>query len=302
MNTKPLYSLLFLCSIFLLPSCSVYYHTSEVNSNLTTFISQVQKNYTTVKDGYNQMEQNYNKLNAVDEKDPFLTARNKLNGLDKKLRSISILRNEVNLEYNKFKKYSQGMSKISSKDKQWDLLKATKQKMKELSLQVENTSNEFVEMAKDFQLYVNTNITPIVKRYKTIDFRNRVSLAHQNTSALKAENLTAILKYKNIFERVQKRYSSTNPNEIKQLENLLIKIASKIKLIETLGGSLIQPIDEFNKITKSIDEFYTSDPIYNSISTLENEIDSSIKSIQKTQNEINSFYVEFQSIANQLQQ
>ena len=294
--------LLFFCCLLLFASCSVYYNTSELNSTLTTFISQVEKNYSTVNNGYKQLDQNYSQLNSLNKAEPFLSAYNKLKSLETKLSSIILLKKEITTEYSKFKNYSRGMSKISSKDKQWDLLKATKQKMKELSLQVENTSNEFIEMAKEFQLYINTNITPIVKRHNTIDYRNRISSVQKNTAALKAENLTALLKYKNIFERVQKRYSSTNPNEIKQLENLLVKIASKIKLIETIGASLTQPIDEFNTLTRSIEKFYTSDPIYNSISSLEKEIDNSVKSIQKTQSEINSFYVEFQSIANQLQQ
>ena len=295
-------SISILFTAFVCSSCSVYYNTSEINSNLTQFVSQVQKNYSSTKTGLEKIEQNYSQLNASDKEEPFLSASKKLQLLDKQLANISQLRNKITIEYSNFKSCSKGMSKISSKDKEWDLLKETKEKMKTFSDQVQIKSNEFVVMAKDFEQYINTNILPIIKVYKIDEYKNQFSLFAKNMATLETENLKALLKYKTILEQLEKQYSNTHTEQLKELKTMLVLVASKTKLIKDKEQKLSSAIKEFNSLTNSIDQLYSSDPLFSRVKTVQEEIDSHVKAIQNIQNEIKSLYSKFQTTTGKIQQ
>ena len=50
-------------------SCSVYYNTADLNSNLSQFVKQVQNNYNTTAAGMKKLNDSYNQLQCSDEKD-----------------------------------------------------------------------------------------------------------------------------------------------------------------------------------------------------------------------------------------
>ena len=83
---------------------------------------------------------------------------------------------------------------------------------------------------------------------------------------------------------------------------MLVLVASKTKLIKEKEQKLSSAIKEFNSLTNSIDQLYSSDPLFSRVKTVQEEIDSHVKAIQNIQNEIKSLYSKFQTTTWKIQQ
>ena len=286
----------------IISSCSVYYNTSEINSNLSQFVKQVKNNYNTVEFGLKKLDFSYSQLNSIDEKDPFKTARTKLNALNQQLSSIAISKNEIEAEYEKYKHYSKGKNKISSNSEEWALLKETKKKMKFLNEKVKTQAETFNKQAEEFQLFFKTKINPLVKRFKTTDYKNQFISLIEKSKKLKEDNLIAILQYKVILEEIEEKKISSQTKNIAQLSSLLAEIAMKIKFIEKSETTIVALMKRFSNTTSTVSEFYNTDPIYKEISQIENELNTCTNAIELNQKQIENNYLSFQNIAKQLEQ
>jgi len=265
-------------------------------------VKQVKNNYNTVEVGLEKLDFSYSQLNSIDEKDPFKTARTKLNALNQQLSSIADSKNEIEAEYEKYKHYSKGKNKISSNSEEWALLKETKKKMKLLNEKVKTQAETFNKQAEEFQLFFKTKINPLVKRFKTTDYKNQFISLIEKSKKLKEDNLIAILQYKVILEEIEEKKISSQTKNIAQLSSLLAEIAMKIKFIEKSETTIVALMKRFSNTTSTVSEFYNTDPIFKEISQIENELNTCTNAIDLNQKQIENNYLSFQNIAKQLEQ
>ena len=294
-------SLIFVAFLTCTLSCSVYYTTSDFDKNFKQIINSVQKNYSTTKDGFLLIKQRFSSFNADLTQDPFLQGKEKLNNLEKKFSSISTTKNKLISEYKKFKLYSEKKPKISSKDKEWELLKNTKQKIKTLSEEIEKKTNEFIEISKAFQEYVNSSIISKVTVLNVKEAKKSLGLIAKQMVTFDAENSKTQATYTSIFTQLQKKYSNSFADKVNEIEKILIAIDSNSNVIESQETILSASIKKFNELTKNNEQIYSSDPLYAHVSIVQQEIETAVKYIQGIQNDIKILYKEFQKSADSLQ-
>ena len=294
-------SLIFVAFLTCTLSCSVYYTTSDFDKNFKQIINSVQKNYSTTKDGFLLIKQRFSSFNADLTQDPFLQGKEKLNNLEKKFGSISTTKNKLISEYKKFKLYSEKKPKISSKDKEWELLKNTKQEIKTLSEEIEKKTNEFIEISKAFQEYVNSSIISKVTVLNVKEAKKSLGLIAKQMVTFDAENSKTQATYTSIFTQLQKKYSNSFPDKVNEIEKILIAIDSNSNVIESQETILSASIKKFNELTKNNEQIYSSDPLYAHVSIVQQEIETAVKYIQGIQNDIKILYKEFQKSADSLQ-
>ena len=294
-------SLIFVAFLTCTLSCSVYYTTSDFDKNFKQIINSVQKNYSTTKDGFLLIKQRFSSFNADLTQDPFLQGKEKLNNLEKKFSSISTTKNKLISEYKKFKLYSEKKPKISSKDKEWELLKNTKQEIKTLSEEIEKKTNEFIEISKAFQEYVNSSIISKVTVLNVKEAKKSLGLIAKQMVTFDAENSKTQATYTSIFTQLQKKYSNSFPDKVNEIEKILIAIDSNSNVIESQETILSASIKKFNELTKNNEQIYSSDPLYAHVSIVQQEIETAVKYIQGIQNDIKILYKEFQKSADSLQ-
>ena len=294
-------SLIFVAFLTCTLSCSVYYTTSDFDKNFKQIINSVQKNYSTTKDGFLLIKQRFSSFNADLTQDPFLKGKEKLNNLEKKFGSISTTKNKLISEYKKFKLYSEKKPKISSKDKEWELLKNTKQEIKTLSEEIEKKTNEFIEISKAFQEYVNSSIISKVTVLNVKEAKKSLGLIAKQMVTFDAENSKTQATYTSIFTQLQKKYSNSFPDKVNEIEKILIAIDSNSNVIESQETILSASIKKFNELTKNNEQIYSSDPLYAHVSIVQQEIETAVKYIQGIQNDIKILYKEFQKSADSLQ-
>ena len=294
-------SLIFVAFLTCTLSCSVYYTTSDFDKNFKQIINSVQKNYSTTKDGFLLIKQRFSSFNADLTQDPFLKGKEKLNNLEKKFGSISTTKNKLISEYKKFKLYSEKKPKISSKDKEWELLKNTKQEIKTLSEEIEKKTNEFIEISKAFQEYVNSSIISKVTVLNVKEAKKSLGLIAKQMVTFDAENSKTQATYTSIFTQLQKKYSNSFPDKVNEIEKILIAIDSNSNVIESQETILSASIKKFNELTKNNEQLYSSDPLYAHVSIVQQEIETAVKYIQGIQNDIKILYKKFQKSADSLQ-
>ena len=294
-------SLIFVAFLTCTLSCSVYYTTSDFDKNFKQIINSVQKNYSTTKDGFLLIKQRFSSFNADLTQDPFLKGKEKLNNLEKKFSSISTTKNKLISEYKKFKLYSEKKPKISSKDKEWELLKNTKQEIKTLSEEIEKKTNEFIEISKAFQEYVNSSIISKITVLNVKEAKKSLGLIAKQMVTFDAENSKTQATYTSIFTQLQKKYSNSFPDQVNEIEKILIAIDSNSNVIESQETILSASIKKFNELTKNNEQIYSSDPIYAQVGIVQQEIETAVKYIQGIQNDIKILYTEFQKSADSLQ-
>ena len=282
-------SLIFVAFLTCVLSCSVYYNTSDFDKNFKQIINSVQKNYSTTKDGFLLIKQRFSSFNADLTQDPFLQGKEKLNNLEKKFGSISTTKNKLISEYKKFKLYSEKKPKISSKDKEWELLKNTKQKIKTLSEEIEKKTNEFIEISKAFQEYVNSSIISKVT-VLNVKAKKSLGLIAKQMVTFDAENSKTQATYTSIFTQLQKKYSNSFPDKVNEIEKILIAIDSNSNVIESQEIILSASIKKFNELTKNNEQIYSSDPLYAHVGIVQQEIETAVKYIQGIQNDIKILY------------
>ncbi len=280
--------------------CTFYYKTSDIDKSLFDMVKAVNSNHQSVQQGFKNIQQEYNKLKSLDNEDPFLTAREKINTLETSLEEVTVLRNNVNSEYTEFKKYSKGINSIASNSQEWGYLKQTKKNMKTLKKEITNKGETFVKLVNEFKEYVELNIYPLVKIYKVSDYKLRYTKTISNLKKLKAENLKLLNQYTLIYNDLNKKFATSNQEQCVKLKSCLEEISKKSKEFEFIKRSINRLLKTFIENTKGISEIYNTDPFWDVIQQNENKLDEKVKEIQLIQQNIKTAYSQFQIIANEL--
>ena len=283
-------------------SCSVYYNTADLNSNLSQFVKQVQNNYNTTAAGMKKLNNSYNQLHCSEKKDPFKAAREKLDALNQQLSAIADSKNEIEGEYTKYKGYSNGKSKISSSSEEWDLLKETKKKMKLLSEKVTSQAENFTTKANEFQLYTSTYINPIVKQYKTNEFKSHYSSIIEKLDQQGKENNKVLSQYQVVFKNLEQKYATKNPEEVNSLRQILQDLKNNLLFIKQSQEAIKKLLEKFNTAIAKKATFYNCEPLYLKIKPIEKELENHKSEIQQNQNKSKLSSNEFQKITTLLMQ
>jgi len=285
---------------FLITGCTFYYKTADINKNLFDMVKAVNSNHQTVKKGFQKIYNEYNKLKSTDKEEPFFTARAKITSLEKNLEEITLLKNNVNVEYAEFKKYSKGKNKIPSNSQEWGFVKQTKKNMKTLNKEINIKGESFIKKVEDFQDFVNVKITPLVKIYMVSDYKQRYIKTIESLKKLKAENLKLLNDHRLIYKDLEKKYATSNSEECIQLKSYLVEISKKSKQFEFIKRAINALLKTFIEKTEDITEVYSTDPLWDLMQQDQIFLKEKIKEIQIIQEFIKRSYSQFQKLANEL--
>jgi hypothetical protein len=293
-------NIVYILSVFLLYSCSVYYTTSELDNNLKTYINGINKNQKITENAFHKSENEFNKLKYTGNKEPFSLAIVKLKSLQKSSDLILNIKLSANNEYKQFQKYSKGKNKILSGSDEWKRLKNTKKGLKQSNKDLKKELKNFNTLANEYLEIMNEQIAPIVKIYNIRDFQENHQQIIIKINKFKKELSDAILKYESIYLKINKKYNNTHSEECKQLEQHLSSSKKKMNEIPEIESNIKSLFIKFNNKTKGIKQVYSTYDSWNGIEKIDSDIKIKLNEITSIKNEISKHFNSFQTITNQI--
>ena len=148
---------------------------------------------------------------------------------------------------------------------------------------------------------MNSSIISKVTVLNVKEAKKSLGLIAKQMVTFDAENSKTQATYTSIFTQLQKKYSNSFPDQVNEIEKILIAIDSNSNVIESQETILSASIKKFNELTKNNEQLYSSDSLYAQVSIVQQEIETAVKYIQGIQNDIKILYKKFQKSADSLQ-
>ena len=278
--------LLFTLLILFSTGCTVSYSTSDVDKSLKQFITAVSDNKQVAIKAYDSANAQYKKLRCNENEEPFNSLHKKLRTLSLHVDTIGLLKNKVQAEYDQFRRYTKGESKIISGTPAYKSLKETKKSMKQLHKELTKKGEEISTLSEEYQSYWNKQIITAVIVYQRSDYLGRYQKIVNDLSNFQGEMDKALMSYQKIMLDQRAKFGKSHPDECKELDaNLACVYVKKARYAE--GQKAVQTL--LNKATvQTVDwpEIYSSFPEWQLVQDNEDSLLEEWKKMQNTQSEI----------------
>jgi DNA-binding protein YbaB len=188
------------------------------------------------------------------------------------MRSLEQMRQTVNNDYQQFKAYTHGKSRIESGTEEWSQLKLTKAQMKENFEALQQQGNAVVVEATAFNTYVNTNIASKLEvcEVKTYTKQFETALATLNTNLQSAKK--EAVQYEAEVNRASAHYGATAAPTFNQLQEHVRNIQSKLREMDPVQRNAQRILTEFKTKTSGIERIYSCNSNWPLVSETERAI------------------------------
>jgi hypothetical protein len=95
-------------------SCTFYYKTSDIDTNLKNAVSQINSNYSTAQNKVNTTQNEFKAMKCNSETLAIKKAKDYLESMENSMAELNEIKANVNSEYAVFVKYSKGKTQIQS--------------------------------------------------------------------------------------------------------------------------------------------------------------------------------------------
>jgi hypothetical protein len=192
--------------------------------------------------------------------------------LDGEMRGLEQMRQTVNNDYQQFRAYTHGKSRIESGTEEWSQLKQTKAKMKENFEALQQQGNTVVAEATAFNTYVNTNIASKLEvcEVKTYTKQFETALATLNTNLQSAKK--EAVQYEAEVNRASAQYGATAAPTFNQLQEHVRNIQSKLREMDPIQRNAQRVLTEFKTKTSGIERIYSCNSNWPLVSETEHAI------------------------------
>lgn len=272
MNRVQLLSACACGSLLFLTGCKVYYTTSDVDSNLKSTVEQVNTTLTTLKAQVAELEKGYRDIPCEQKSDAFKQADGMMRELEGEMRGLEQMKQTVNNDYQQFRAYTHGKSRIESGTEEWSQLKQTKAKMKESFETLQQQGNSVVAEATAFNTYVNTNIVSKLEvcEVKTYTKQFETALATLNTNLQSAKK--EAVQYEAEVNRASAQYGATAAPTFNRVNEHVRNIQSKLREMDPVQRNAQRILTEFKTKTSGIERIYSCNSNWPLVSETEKAI------------------------------
>lgn len=268
-------------------SCTFYYKTSDIDTNLKNAVSQINSNYSTAQNKINTAQNEFKAMKCNSETPTIKKAKDYLASMENSMVELNQIKANVNSEYDVFLKYSKGKTQIQSNSDEWKKLKQTKKVLKGASKDFKSKGNALKKIASNFLEFSSKELGSI--QYVDVAIYNKkfddlqVEFANQEKElALKVKNNET-----EVTQIISKK-TDTQAEKCKLLQEDLNKVLEEKKKVSNLKTKISQSITSFKTSTKGSSRIYSC--------STEWEI------IKKTEENMNEYQIELQSIIQSLSQ
>jgi hypothetical protein len=250
----------------------VYYTTSDVDSNLKSTVEQVNTTLTTLKAQVAELEKGYRDIPCEQKSDAFKQADGMMRELEGEMRGLEQMKQTVNNDYQQFRAYTHGKSRIESGTEEWSQLKQTKAKMKESFETLQQQGNSVVAEATAFNTYVNTNIVSKLEvcEVKTYTKQFETALATLNTNLQSAKK--EAVQYEAEVNRASAQYGATAAPTFNRVNEHVRNIQSKLREMDPVQRNAQRILTEFKTKTSGIERIYSCNSNWPLVSETEKAI------------------------------
>jgi len=263
---------------------------------LKSTLEQVNTTLTTLKAEVAQLEKQYRDIPCELKSDAFKQADGMMRELDGDMHELEQIKQTVNNDYQQFRAYTHGKSRIESGTEEWSQLKQTKARMKESFEALQTQGNSVVAEATSFNTYVNTNIVSKLEvcEVKTYTKQFETALATLNTNLLSAKK--EAVQYEAEVNRASAQYGATEAPTFNQVNEHVRNIQSKLREMDPVQRNAQRILTEFKTKTSGIERIYSC----NSNWPLVSETDKAIREQEQLFQAIKAYIAQESSAIEQL--
>jgi len=268
-------------------SCTFYYKTSDIDTNLKNAVSQINSNYSTAQNKINTTQNEFKAMKCNSETLAIKKAKDYLESMENSMAELNEIKANVNSEYAVFVKYSKGKTQIQSNSDEWKKLKQTKKALKGASKDFKRKGNSLKKIASDFSEFTSKELGSI--QYVDVAIYNKKFDDLQGEFTNQEKDLA--LKVKNneteVTQIISKK-TDTQAEKCKLLQEELSKVLEEKKKVSNLKTKISQSITSFKTSTTGTSRIYSC--------STEWEI------VKKTEENMNEYQLELQRIIQSLSQ
>jgi hypothetical protein len=268
-------------------SCTFYYKTSDIDTNLKNAVSQINSNYSTAQNKINTTQNEFKAMKCNSETLAIKKAKDYLESMENSMAELNEIKANVNSEYAVFVKYSKGKTQIQSNSDEWKKLKQTKKALKGASKDFKRKGNSLKKIASDFSEFTSKELGSI--QYVDVAIYNKKFDDLQGEFTNQEKELA--LKVKNneteVTQIISKK-TDTQAEKCKLLQEELSKVLEEKKKVSNLKTKISQSITSFKTSTTGTSRIYSC--------STEWEI------VKKTEENMNEYQLELQRIIQSLSQ
>jgi hypothetical protein len=268
-------------------SCTFYYKTSDIDTNLKNAVSQINSNYSTAQNKINTTQNEFKAMKCNSETLAIKKAKDYLESMENSMAELNEIKANVNSEYAVFLKYSKGKTQIQSNSDEWKKLKQTKKALKGASKDFKRKGNSLKKIASDFSEFTSKELGSI--QYVDVAIYNKKFDDLQGEFTNQEKELA--LKVKNneteVTQIISKK-TDTQAEKCKLLQEELSKVLEEKKKVSNLKTKISQSITSFKTSTTGTSRIYSC--------STEWEI------VKKTEENMNEYQLELQRVIQSLSQ
>jgi len=268
-------------------SCTFYYKTSDIDTNLKNAVSQINSNYSTAQNKINTTQNEFKAMKCNSETLAIKKAKDYLESMENSMAELNEIKANVNSEYAVFVKYSKGKTQIQSNSDEWKKLKQTKKALKGASKDFKRKGNSLKKIASDFSEFTSKELGSI--QYVDVAIYNKKFDDLQGEFTNQEKELA--LKVKNneteVTQIISKK-TDTHAEKCKLLQEELSKVLEEKKKVSNLKTKISQSITSFKTSTTGTSRIYSC--------STEWEI------VKKTEENMNEYQLELQRVIQSLSQ
>jgi len=281
---------------FSLTSCSVYYTTTEVDSNLKSTVDQVNATIQKLDGQVISMEKEFQEIHCDQKSPDFVQAYQMLTGIDAEMKAIGEQRLFVNQIYVQFKDYTKGKDKIQSGTPEWDKVKDAKDALKSTLENIQNEGNTVVENATAFNTFVTKNIVPKIQLCDVAQYTTQFEKAISDLTINQKQVGTELTQYQKQVTELISKYSASKPALCKELSADLQKINTDVTQISRIKMNLQMAVNSFKTNTQGKTKIYSCSSDWKVVTVAETAVNAQQKEANALQQSIQTTATHLQTL------
>jgi hypothetical protein len=229
-------------------SCTFYYKTSDIDSNLKKSVSQINVNCSTVQTKIGIVQKDFVSLKCNSTDPTIQKATNYLQAIETSMKELNQIKAGVNSEYDNFLRYSKGKNQIQSKTEEWKKFKQTKKILKSAAKDFKKKGNELNKIATDFSEFKEKELSTI-QYIDVVSFDKEIDETNQDLSKLEKDLLAKLKVQETQIGEIISRKQASHPDKCKILSDDLVKISEEKNKVTTIRRQFSETSANFKKAT-----------------------------------------------------
>lgn len=232
-----------------LESCvvSTYYPTAKVDEELRNTCNQAVNGLSQLENQLNQLEMKYHEIQCDKKPDPMVKADSIFVGLEVQMNEIQQLKGSLNHEYENFRNYTNGKSKIVSGTPEFKQLKITRKAVKSKVKTLQEKGNALVKNAEVFTNYTTHSLVPMIQVCKVEDFKKQIQTSINQTVAAKQKFIEQADVYSAQIAGYIDLHQNKKPDKCIAIQNEMQHLLSMQVDINHVAENLQLAYNQFDK-------------------------------------------------------